>query len=532
MLISGAEQIPVKVVGSSVFGRYPKISLEKTYNMFISDDWMVNYPGFQLASDILTTNEKGRGLFHSIRGNFMIAVAGSSVYKIKPGLVPVLVGVMTSSVGEVFIDENLLSQICIVDGINAYIYNYEIETFQAQTLVGFTGNTIRPNYVCYHNTFFLFGSTPGTDLSNKWYAFEYDTGSPGDIIYNSEFALQTKPDFALAVKRLPGRGNNVLVIGSAVCEVWTQVGGTENYRRVQSMNIDQGCISTSTIAASEEFLCFLGQNENNAPVIVVADANGATRISTDGIDYLLQTLVAPQQSTAFFYRLDGHLFYQITFFNPQDNLTLVYDFNTQKFFNIVDDRYRYHPARQIAYFDEQTYFVSLNDASLYAMGTEFISYKYTTDPDDPGETIPRIRICNTLRRPDSARFRVNMFTFWIEQGIDIYYKSRPEDLYCNGLLVTEIEEDFIITESGDDILAEDGFCTTDTGAPRVLLSFSKNGNQSFSNKARRDLNPLGQYRNQIRWWQMGQANEFTIQLEFWGLQRFVVQDGIAEIVKV
>lgn len=52
MSLTKIQQVPVNVVGSSTFGRYPKISLETTYNMFISDDWLVNYAGFQKVVDI------------------------------------------------------------------------------------------------------------------------------------------------------------------------------------------------------------------------------------------------------------------------------------------------------------------------------------------------------------------------------------------------------------------------------------------------------------------------------------------------
>ena len=41
-----SEQIPINIVGSSSFGDWPKISLEKTYNMFESDGWLVPYPGW------------------------------------------------------------------------------------------------------------------------------------------------------------------------------------------------------------------------------------------------------------------------------------------------------------------------------------------------------------------------------------------------------------------------------------------------------------------------------------------------------
>lgn len=133
MQLGQTQQVPVNVVGSSTFGRYPKISLEKTYNMFISDDWMVNYPGFQNVAEILPQGE-GRALYHSVRGQFLIAVVSSTVYKLAANLSPQFVGTLNTSSGEVFIDENLSSQICLVDGQDAYIYNYSNNTLTEQTL--------------------------------------------------------------------------------------------------------------------------------------------------------------------------------------------------------------------------------------------------------------------------------------------------------------------------------------------------------------------------------------------------------------
>jgi hypothetical protein len=526
MRITKGQQVPVNVVGSSTFGRYPKISLEKTYNMFISDDWMVNYAGFQKASEVLPSGE-GRALFHSVRGQFLISVESSTVYKLGPNLAPQFIGNISTSSGEVFIDENLSSQICIVDGQAAYIYNYIDNTLTQQTLT-YLGNPIIPNYVCYHNTFFLIASATNSINSQNWYAFQY--ASADTISLNTQFSLQTKPDSAIAVKRLPGRGNNVIVFGTTVAEVWTQVGGIENYRRVQSFNIDSGCVSVSTIAANEEFVCWLAQNENNAPSIFVTDGASVQRISSDGIDYLLQTIIHPTDSTAFFFRQDGHLFYQITFFNEDDNLSLFYDFNTKKFFHLSDQNLNYHPARQVVYFNESTYFVSLNDASIYQMGTEFVTYNYNLDKTVFGDEIPRIRICKSLRLDDSSRFRVWQFTFWIEQGVTDSYLTPFYGTVCSGLLITEIGEHQIVTELGVPILAESGQCVSLSDAPRVDMSFSKNGNQSFSNIVGAPLNPQGRYRNQIRFDRMGQANEFTIQLRFWGIQRFVVKDGVAELM--
>lgn len=546
------EQVPITVVGSSTFGLYPKISLEKTYNMFMSDNWLVNYAGYQYVSTSQFTG-KGRGLFKSSRGNFMVAVIGSGVYKINESLAPIFVGNIDTQSGAVYMDENLHQQICIVDGLKAYIYYYGTgagaQTITAQSLSG----GLVPDYVNYHNTFFLFGSNANSTDPSKWYAYQNATNTT--ISQNSVQALQTKPDNAIAVHRIPGRGNNVLAIGRTVAEVWTQTGGSANYTRVSSYNIDVGALSIGTIAASEEFVVWLAQNENNSPIIVMTNGGSTQQLSTDGINNLLQDLVHPEDSSAFFYRQDGHLFYQITFYNPQDNLTLFYDFNTQKFFHASDENLNYFPARQAAYYNGKTYFISLNDNKLYEMSTNYVTYNYEgqsneflitesagskiisetgaylvsqeslSATDFRKEEIPRIRICNTVRFPNSATFRVNLFTFWLEQGVNDYFL---QDI-CNGQLITQDDLYDIVTEDGINLLDEEGSCMAQNNRPRVDMSYSKNGNQTFSNIVGHELNPMAHYKNQIRWFRMGLCNEFTVQLRFWGFNRVVANNGVLEV---
>jgi hypothetical protein len=491
--IAQSVQVPVKIVGGNNFGRYKKISAEKTYNMFISDEWLVNYAGYKAVLKLLSSGE-GRGLFNSVRNNFMLAVINATVFKIDSSFIFSTVGTLSTSTGDVFMDENLSGQICIVDGLNAYIFDNSTSSITTQTLtitppVGAPYDVV-PNYVCYHNTFFLISSAPASPNPSSWYAFQFATNTTISWVSGSQFTLQTKPDIALAVQRLPGRSNNVLVLGNTVAEVWTQVGGVQNYQRVSSFNIDTGVVSVSTIAASEKYLCYLAKNENNAPFIMVTDGGTTNKISNDGIDNILGRLNRPDRSNAFFYRQDGHLFYQISFYDSSDNFSLIYDFNTSMFFYVTDENLNYHPARQIVYFGNKTYFISLRHGSIFEMDTELVTADYQTLPGDYGQEIPRIRITNTIRKEDNSRFRVGYFCLTLEQGMP---NNNPSI------------------------------------QPAIDLSFSKDGNQSYSNVVRRDLHPVGKFKNRLNYYRFGSANEFTIQLRFYGFTRFVCRSGIAEI---
>jgi hypothetical protein len=76
--------IPVKIVGSTIFGRYPKISVEQTFNMFISDDWLVPYAGYKKIVNI--GGGEGRAVFNSTRYNHLIVIIDNDVYSINEAM--------------------------------------------------------------------------------------------------------------------------------------------------------------------------------------------------------------------------------------------------------------------------------------------------------------------------------------------------------------------------------------------------------------------------------------------------------------
>ncbi len=470
--------------------------------MFISEDWLVNFPGFKKFIEITPGDLPCRGMFRSVRGELLVVIVGVNVYKVDSIYSVTLVGPIETSNGEVFMDENLNNQICIVDGLNAYIYNYVNNTLTKQTGGSLTGALI-PNYVCFHNTFFLFGNANNSGNGARWYAYRYD--APTTIVEQTEFALSTKPDTAIAVRRLPGQASNVLVLGRTVSEIWTSVGGLQNYRRNSSVNIDYGCLSVSTIASSDKYTAWLAANEDNKPVIMIYAGQGIQRISTDGIDYLMASIVRPDRSTAFFFRQDGHLFYQLTFFDNQDNLTLVYDFNTQKFFNLCDYDNHHHPARDMVYFNNKLFFASLKNSCLYESSTDLTTYNENLEPNpslyNPNliHMIPRYRICETVRRPDSSRFIANSFVFTMNQG---------DASQAEGLSAPVAPMSY---------------------RGRVDMSISKDSGITWSSDVSRQLNPIGKRENIITYNNLGRCNELTIKLSFLGMGNFIVNNGIVEV---
>jgi len=504
------QDIPLKMVGGNRYGRYPKISDEQTFNLYISDDWMVNYAAYEVAAGI-NQQSVGRHLFTSSRWGHMLAIIGNAVYGVSPPasnsetLQTFFIGNINTFEGDVFIDENIAGQIAICDGQAIWIYNWQTPSSPpliAATLPvdQATNEPIIPGYITYQDGYFhtvnkasagWFLSAPNDGLNWNWGA-----GSVPVFAY-----IQTKPTNAVAVLRAPGRGNLLYLFGTNVTEMWYDVGAQLfPYQRSTSVSIDYGCLSPNTIAAMDTYVAWLGINERSGPVIMISSGSDITRISTDGIDFKLGNLKNPARSTGFFFKEDGHLFYQITFHDERDNFSLVYDFNTQMFFSPTDENMNYHIAESVAYYNDSYYFVSINDGNIYKFSSDLFTYNYTL----PGSNVikeyevPRVRVCAPVRMANSASFVVNNLSFTMEQGND------PKFIGYNPNL------------------------TVEPYVPRVDISMSKDGANSFSSYFSKDLNPQGKRKNRVAFWQLGFANDVTYQFRFWSKYRLAVGDGVIE----
>ncbi len=528
IMTPGGSEVPVRIVGSSIFGRHPIISDERTWNLFISDDWLINFAGYEQAVEIQPAGVEGRGLFHSTRGNFLLVVLGNNIYRINQNLGFTFLLSITSSTGDVFMDENLSSQIVIIDGSpTAYIYNYTTDTIGPIVWDYGTGGTpFTPNYVTYQNTYFIFGNGDRTTSGSQWFVYKSafnptSLADPLKLTWVQTLTLQTKPDFALACIRMPSHGNYLLVLGSIVGEIWSNIAGLQIYQRNSSINIDYGVASVATIAASDDMIVWLGINEKSSPAIMVMSGGQAQRISTDGIDYLLSSVQHPADSTAMFYRQDGHVFYILTFFHELDNFSIMYDFTTQKFFDLTDWDFTYHPARQMAYFNNRIYFVSLKQGSLMHISTDLKSI--STDVQNDYE-IPRVRKCDTFRLPGSERFIVNQFSFTIENGVEPGVDFQFE---CDGYILGEVSSQIMYAEDDRPLLLEGGSCQL--YRPRIDVTCSKNGGETYGNANIYYMHATGHYKNQPRFNQLGEANQFTIQMRFWGFGAIAIANGKLEV---
>ena len=487
---------PLEFVGGSTFGRSPKISASRTYNLIVSDGWLTDSYGYVQVGKAGVI--EGRGIFTSVKGGFLIGVIDNVVYKITPVSNPSIkfndvllkkVGQLGSSSGAVFIAGNDSNQIAICDRSKLYIYNYATNIFVEVVLPA----GVIPGYVVYKNGSFIIVDS----LSSAWYISQPGDGLNwfwGPSSTPVQGAIQTKPDVGVAVVSIPGGGNNIFVIGKTVTEPWSNVPITEfPYQRSTSSNIDYGCASAATIATLGNITAWLSVNEKSGPAISISMGASVQQISTDGYNFKLAQVKYPELSCGFFIRITGHLLYQLTFYHPDDNFSLIYDFNTEKFFDATDENENYHILRNVAYFNGNYYGVSLNDGGIYQLDEKTYTYGY----GDRGTfEKPRIRICPAInfRAPNNFRFSVNRVCFTMEQGND-----------------------------PDNIIPDLSY------QPRVELAVSKDGGYNFSYYGSRVLNRLGQRQNIMRFDRLGSGNEFIFKFRFVTKGPVNAGEGIANI---
>lgn len=509
MKLSGVKykDVPLTIVGSTKFGRYPKMSSEQTYNMIISDGWLTPFAGYKNVVNINGSSE-GRGIYSSSRAKRLIAVIDDKVYNFDSNLgYSTASGQLTTSKGDVFLAENNNGQIAISDGVHVYIY-----TIATNALVQATIDFL-PGYLTFQDERFI---SPVT-TSNEWRLSDLNQGFSWPFDSQHVGRLATKPDKTVAAIRFPGRGNLLMVFGSTVAEQWYDVGAQLfPYQRSQSTNVDYGCLNPATIAENENMVCWIAANEKSGPVISYTDGGEVKHISTDGIDFKLSTLTQPQNCYGFMFKQDGHLFYVATW--PHDRVSYAYDFNTQAFFTLCDEQMNAFIAKRVAFFNDQYYFVSILDGNLYQLGTQFSTYDYG---NGKVYEIPRIRITPSVQLPDQSRFIAGYSGFTIEQGQFDY-----DDRDTTFILATE-DGDYIATENPNIILGGGENYRVDV--PRVDMTISKDGGVNFGSASSKDMYPLGRRANRLMWWQIGASNDLVHQFRFWGFNRFVATDGITGI---
>lgn len=460
------KKFPLSVVGGSKFARYSQLTAESTVNMFVTgkdvgEPALVPYFGYKSVLDFGAG--EARGIFVSTRLGSMIVVIGRKVFSVSRFLTSREVGQLQTSRGNVSISDNINSQITIEDNNKIYVYDYANSTFSSPSV------PFVPVFLSYQDTY-----TVATDDKGNWRLS--DSGNSNIWPPLDLRQLQTKADTLKAAVVL---NRQLWIIGTKASELWFDQGSQLfPYVRDNSVSIDYGAVSTGSIATGFKKLVWLGKNEKSQNVIVYTEGGPPVELSHEGLDYILNLVNSPESSYGFIFQQDGHIFYQLTF--DKDNLTIVYDFTSGEWHRATDEKLDRHIARDIAFFNGKTYFISFKDSSLYELDSNNTTYD--------GEEAPRYRILPPIKFDDNQPFILNKVKLQMEQG-----------------------ENNSKTQAG--------------------LSIAKNSGNSFGNVVIKQANSVGHRQGDMTWDGMGRAINLTPKFEFWSKGRFVVTGGAMEVYK-
>lgn len=477
--LARTKTMPLEMVGGTNFSRYPKMGNETTMNMMVTGEKgsqaLVPYAGWKQVIDFI--RGKPREVYSSTRLSEVISIISNNVYIINNQFGFRLIGQIQTFLGPVYVTENQNSQLGIVDGLFLYVYNYSNFTFTQISIPN-----ILPAYISFLDTYAIV-----TDTNRGIFILS----APNDMTSYSaldEATIQTEGDQLQAVVRLD---RTLWVMGKKATELWNDqprnslqgLGVVDfPFQRNNTFSIDYGCLSQQTIASAFQMLVWLAFNTNSGPTIVYTTGGKPQELSTEGLDYLLGNLVAPEMSTAFLYKDNGHIMYQITFYNPDDDLTIVYDFNAKLWYYATDKNLSHYPANRVVSFNRNFYFINFDENSpgLFEMSVNILTYG--------GDTIQRVRITPPIRFNDK-KFILNRVELEMEHGESQDYR-------------------------------------------RIDLAASFDGGESFQyGDEPLVLQQQGHRIGQARWWKLGLGNDIRLKFEFWSKGRFVITNAEMDVIQ-
>ena len=207
------------------------------------------------------------------------------------------------------------TQIFIACNPLSYIYNISTAVFAQITDVDFPG----AGSVGYLDGYFVFNE-PNTQ--KFWVTSLLDGASVDPLDFAS---AEGYPDDVVA---LIVDHREVYLFGNNSVEVWYDA-GTPDFplARVQGAFMEVGCEAAYSVAKLDNSVFWLGSDARGRGIVYRANGYTPARISTNAVEYAIQSYGNITDAIGYTYQQDGHPFYVLIF--PSANATWVFDVSTQ-----------------------------------------------------------------------------------------------------------------------------------------------------------------------------------------------------------
>jgi len=451
-------------VGPSNTLRVERFDNQRTVNMYLEKDplgsgkggepyALVGTPGLKILAGLPSGIGTGpiRAVYSVSLNNAVYVVSGAEIYKLDSNLDdPVLVGPMLTSTGFVSIADNGNSgnEIVFVDGQ----YGYYSNLIGIPTLT----NIIDPNFypastVSYQDGYFIFCQT-GTS-----YYFISDLYSVNFLPLNQ---ANKAGDSDVLIATICN--NRILyLLGQNTIETWWDSGqsGSTPFARQDGQFAQTGCTAVGSVTRIFNTIMWLGTNPQGGGIVYMMENSQPIRVSNHAIEYSLQNAGDLSGSTAYSWQIEGHYFYVLNV--PGLNTTWVYDIATQQWFeqqSVRNGKVGKHLGGCHTFYNGTHLIGDQNSNLVYEY--DFDTYTDNTQP------IERLR-----QSPH------------ISQGLNrIFYKLFQVD-------------------------TSPGVGLADGTDPRITLTISNDGGETWGNPIFASLGKQGKYFTRARWQRLGSSRD-------------------------
>lgn len=281
-------------------------------------------------------------------GRRTFSVNGSSVYEVRGDGSKTLLGQINTVEGPVSMADNG-KLMMLVDGQAGWILRYADGNFTRITDDNFPGNDttlgqVAPTSVTYMDTYFIVNAPNSNQFnvpnsnqyywSNGFYTYEDVDATPHEydplVTQGYWTPLQSgqkigKPDDVAAVINC----NNYLWLpGYNSTEIHYNSGdyNGQQFKRYQGAILNIGCNAPHSVAVYQNNIFFLGTDKDGTLGVFSNDGMNPIRISTPGIEQIIQDMSVYSDCQAYCYAQNSHSFYVMQF--PTGNRTFVFDSQT------------------------------------------------------------------------------------------------------------------------------------------------------------------------------------------------------------
>lgn len=279
-------------------------------------------------------------------------------------------------------------------------------------------------------------------------------------------------------------------------EMWYDAGVSSSVgtplARIQGGILNYGTECPNSVVKGDDSLIFIGFQRigDTSQFVGVVQLSGSSvqHISTPSINYRIGNMSRIDDAIAYFYSIDGHRFYVLTF--PTADATLVYDTTTKMWHEWASYRESDIPGVIGRHFgNAYTYYKGKHYLGDYRSGKIFeLSSNYLTDDGDPIVSIRVASIGHDTEDLENTFF----FRFYIEMETGAH---------------------------DPDLVSE----------PLALLSWSNDSGNNWSNEYEASIGKVGRYRQRLIWRRLGYAVNRVFKLTISDPIRKVLVDTYADI---